>query len=175
VASDQPTDAPRASGPALHDALAPVAGLLGVFAGSGAGDYPTIEPFAYDEQVTFTHVGKPFLAYAQRTSHPVTGAPMHAETGYLRIVEGPRVELVLAHPTGVAEVEEGVVEHDPSGALVLEVASTSLGLTGTAKRVRALRRRFVLDGDQLSYDLWMAHADTPEHHHLRATLHRTAD
>lgn len=174
MAADLPTDAPRASGPALHDALTPVAGLLGTFAGSGSGDYPTIAPFTYREQVTFGHVGKPFLAYAQRTSHPESGAPMHAEVGYLRVVEAARVELVLAHPTGVAEVEEGILEPDASGALVLEFATTSVGLTGTAKHVRALRRRFVLDGDELRYDLWMAHADTPETHHLHATLHRTS-
>jgi hypothetical protein len=173
--SDQPSDTPRTSGPELHEALAPVRGLLGTFAGEGAGDYPTIDPFRYREQVTFTHVGKPFLAYTQRTAHPETGAPMHAETGYLRVVAGGRVELVLAHPTGVVEVEEGTLEREADGALVVDLATTSIGLTGTAKRVRALRRRFVLDGDRLGYDLWMAHAETPETHHLAATLHRTTD
>lgn len=159
-------------GPPLHDALAPVAGLLGSFDGEGAGDYPTIDPFVYREQVTFGHVGKPFLAYTQRTTHPVTGAPMHAETGYLRVTDGDRVELVLAHPTGIVEVEEGRLERDDAGGLVLDLATTTVGTTATAKDVRALRRRFVLAGDVLTYDLWMAHADIPETHHLRAALRR---
>jgi hypothetical protein len=157
----------------LHPDLAPVAGLLGTFAGEGHGDYPTIEPFDYREQVTFGHVGKPFLAYAQRTAHPETGVPMHAETGYLRISGAGRAELVLAHPTGIVEVEEGPVEPTADG-LVLDLASTTVGRTATAKEVRTLRRRFVLDGDELRYDLWMAHADTPETHHLAARLRRTS-
>ncbi len=123
--------------------------------------------------MSFGHVGKPFLAYQQRTRHPATGAPMHAEAGYLRVVGVDRVELVLAHPTGIVEVEEGTLATDADGALVLELSTTSVGTTATAKDVRALRRRFVLDGDHLSYDLWMAHAETPTTHHLRASLHRT--
>ncbi|GGI07832.1 UPF0678 fatty acid-binding protein-like protein [Egicoccus halophilus] len=156
----------------LHPSLAPLAGLVGTWAGAGEGHYPTIDRFTYTEQVTFTHVGRPFLAYAQRTTSPATGLPMHAETGFLRVVGSddparPAIELVLAHPTGVAEVEEGSLADG-----VLELATTTVGLTATAKPVRSLRRRFVLDGDVLAYDLWMAHADTPETHHLRATLHR---
>jgi hypothetical protein len=173
VPDDRPADTPRTSGAALHEGVRPLAPLLGTFAGEGAGDYPTIDPFRYREQVSFAHVGKPFLAYAQRTTHPETGAPMHAETGYLRLVDGRRLELVLAHPTGVVEVEEGPLEPGTDGGLVFELATTTIGLTATAKPVRSLRRRFVLTGDELTYDLWMAHADTPETHHLRATLRRT--
>lgn len=158
--------------PDLHEALAPLRGLLGTFTGEGRGDYPTIDAFAYRETVTFGHVGKPFLAYAQRTVHPDTGAPMHAETGYLRHVGDGRIELVLAHPTGIVEVEEGHLEV-AADVVALELSTTTIGLTGTAKDVRSLRRRFVLDGDELRYDLWMAHAQTPETHHLAARLRRT--
>lgn len=158
--------------PELHDALAPLAGLVGTFAGQGRGDYPTIEAFGYRETVTFGHVGKPFLAYTQRTGHPDTGAPMHAEAGYLRHVGDGRIELVLAHPTGIVEVEEGHLEA-AADVVALELATTTIGLTGTAKAVRSLRRRFLLDGDELRYDVWMAHADTPETHHLAARLRRT--
>lgn len=160
--------------PDLHPALAPLATLVGAWSGEGEGQYPTIEPFRYRERVTFGHVGKPFLAYGQRTAHPETGQPMHAETGYLRMATTERagvfaVELVLAHPTGIVEVEEGHLE-----ANVIELRTTAIGLAATAKTVRSLRRRFVLDGDRLSYDLWMAHGDTPDTHHLSATLHRTS-
>lgn len=159
----------------LHEALRPVAALLGTFRGVGAGHYPTIAPFTYREAVTFGHVGKPFLVYAQRTTHPETGAPMHAETGYLRVVDADRVELVLAHPTGIAEVEEGTVAGDDAGTLTLTLATTTVATTATAKDVRSVRRRFVLEGDVLRYDVWMAHGPTPETHHLEAELHRAAD
>ncbi len=158
--------------PPLHDTLAPLAGFLGTFVGHGAGDYPTIDPFGYLETVTFDHVGKPFLAYGQRTRHPETGAPMHAETGYLRPAGPDRVELVVAHPTGIVEVEEGTVER-AADVIVLDLRTTVVATSVTAKDVRALRRRFVLDADTLRYDVWMAHAETPESHHLAARLRRS--
>ena len=163
----------------LHPDLVPLTALLGTWEGVGAGDYPTIDAFRYREQVTFAHVGKPFLTYGQRTWHPEHGAPMHAETGYLRVVPSPettadpadpvRVELVLAHPTGIVEVEEGNLE-----AGVLRLATTSIGRSDTAKDVVSLRREFRITDDELSYDLWMAYADIPETHHLHATLRRTS-
>jgi hypothetical protein len=157
------------TGPPLHDALGPIAGLLGVFEGEGGGDYPTIDAFTYRERVTFTHVGKPFLAYRQRTWHPEHGGPMHAETGYLRLPSPGAAELVLAHPTGIVEVEEGTFADG-----VLRLETTSIGLTDTAKRVRSLRRVFVLGADTLTYDLWMAYDTVPETHHLHARLRRVA-
>lgn len=163
----------------VHPAVAALSGLLGTWEGEGAGHYPTIASFEYRERVSFTHTGKPFLAYQQRTWAPSDGQPLHAETGYLRIptaaggavaAGGPvTVELMLAHPTGIVEVEEG---HFADG--VLHLATTTIGLTSSAKLVRSLRRELRLEGDELAYDLWMAHADTPETHHLRATLSRTA-
>jgi hypothetical protein len=145
-----------------------LAGLVGTWSGHGHGDYPTIEPFDYHETVELRAVpGKPFLAYAQRTRDAVDDRPLHAEVGYLRPAGEGTAELVIAQPTGIADVYSGSWD----GA-VLDLRATSIARTPTAKDVHALRRRFVLDGDRLSYDLWMAHADTPETHHLHAELER---
>jgi hypothetical protein len=52
------------------------------------------------------------------------------------------------------------------------VASTSIGLTGSAKSVTALSRSFQLAGDQLTYRVAMAAVGEPLTHHLAATLRR---
>ncbi len=150
-----------------HPDLAALASFLGSWEGGGVGDYPTINSFRYLERVTFDHVGKPFLSYSQRTRSPDDGRPLHSESGFLRPGGPGRAEFLVAQPTGTVEVYEG-----PFDGKVLDVRATTVGLSPTAKWVRALRRRFELEGDVLRYDLWMAHAETPETHHLHAELRR---
>jgi THAP4-like, heme-binding beta-barrel domain len=157
--------------PDLHPALSTLAPLLGTWAGSGAGEYPTIPSFGYLEEVTFGHLGKPFLNYAQRTRATDDGRPLHSETGYLRVPSPGRVELVLAHPTGITEIQEGSLTI--TGDVVeLELTATSIGLTSSAKDVSALSRSFRIDGDQLMYTLQLGAVGQPLQHHLAATLHR---
>jgi len=148
-----------------------LAPLVGTWSGPGAGEYPTIDSFQYVEEVTFGHVGKPFLAYSQRTRAADDGRPLHAEVGYLRVPSAGRTELVLAHPTGITEIEEGTISADDD-ALVLELTATSIGLTASAKEVTALSRSFRLVGDELSYTVRMGAVGLPVQHHLSATLRR---
>ena len=165
---DEVTTPAGTTTPELHPDLTRFAGFVGTWRGRGDGHYPTIDDFSYTEEITFTHVGKPFLHYTQKTRHADTGQPLHTETGYLRPGGGPdRAELMIAQPTGITEVDEGSFD-----GRVLDVRTDAPGLAGTAKQVKAVRRRFVLDGDTLAYDLWMAHADTPETHHLHAEFTR---
>jgi hypothetical protein len=155
----------------LHPDLAALAPLLGAWAGRGAGKYPTIQPFDYLEEIVFSHVGKPFLAYAQKTKAAADGKPLHAETGYLRVPQPGHVELVLAHPSGVTEIEVGT--YSITGDLVeMEMSSTAIGLAPTAKEVTALGRSFRIDGDELSYAVQMGAVGQPLQDHLAAVLHR---
>lgn len=157
--------------PELHPDVAVLAPLLGTWAGDGTGEYPTIETFGYVEEITVGQIGKPFLTYAQRTRASTDGRPLHAETGYLRVPSPGRIELVVAHPTGVTEIDEGTLSIDDDG-LTIEVDSTTIGLTGSAKNITALSRSFRLAGDELTYSLRMAAVGVPLTHHLAATLHR---
>jgi hypothetical protein len=158
-------DPPQA--PPLHPEVEALAGLLGTWRGEGAGRYPTITGFRYGEEVRFWHVGKPFLAYVQRTWSLDDGRPLHAESGYWRAKPGGVVEVVLAHPTGIVEVQEGRQD----GGLI-ELRSTAMAGTSTAKEVTALHRHFRLDGDRLTYTVDMAAVGQPLQHHLAAELNR---
>jgi len=152
----------------LHVDIRALAGLLGTWTGRGCGEYPTIEPFDYDETVAFSHVGKAFLAYSQRTL-AMSGRPLHSETGYLRSPQPSRVELVVAQPTGVVEVSEGTFD-----GTTIRLTSTAILRTGSAVEVTAVTRDLTIDGDELRYDLGMAAVGQPLTHHLAATLHRVA-
>jgi len=151
----------------LHSALVSLAPLVGRWRGEGRGDYPTIDAFEYREEVAYTHVGKPFLAYTQRTWKLPDGAPLHSESGYLRATGEGAVELVLAHPSGVVEVSTGRV-HDGD----VEVASIQVLGTPTAKSVETVRRSLHVDGDVLRYRVDMAAVGQPLGFHLEAELHR---
>lgn len=159
--------------PDLHPDLRALTPLLGEWAGRGSGEYPTIEPFDYLEEVFFSHVGKPFLTYGQKTRAVADGRSLHAETGYLRVPHPGRVELVLAHPTGVTEIEVGTYQ-EVEGAIEIDLSASSIGLTPSAKQVTALSRRVRIDGDQLSYTVQLGAVGQPLQHHLAAVLHRNS-
>ena len=165
--------------PELHPALGPVKFLLGTWRGTGQGSYPTIESFSYVEEISFGHVGKPFLAYSQRTRHAETNLPLHAETGYWRMVGPCDLEVVLAHPTGILESFVGVVEStveaadyggDHGGVHRIELQCDQIVRSPTAVSVTETKRVFTIEGDALTYDVSMAAADQPLTHHLTAHL-----
>jgi THAP4-like, heme-binding beta-barrel domain len=151
----------------LHPDAEVLAFLLGTWRGDGNGHYPTIEPFAYVEEITFGHVGKPWLAYQQRTRHATEDRPLHSETGYFRPTGAGRLEVVLAYPTGHAEIAAGTI----TGTRI-EIDTTAINATPTAKRVDQVRRVLSVDGDVLQYELAMAAVGEPLTPHLKATLRR---
>lgn len=157
--------------PELHPNLVELAPLLGTWSGRGTGVYPTIDTFDYFEEVVFGHAGKPFLAYQQRTRDAADGKPLHVETGYLRVPQPGHLEWVLAHPTGITEIEVG--RYTVAGPVITaELATTAVGLSPTAKEVTALERSLRIDGDELTYTLGMAAVGLPMQEHLSAVLLR---
>ena len=160
--------------PELHPDVSTLAPLLGTWEGRGAGEYPTIDDFEYLESITFAHVGKPFVAYSQRTRDPDTGAPMHAETGYLRLPVAGSIEIVMAQPTGLAEIYEGAIVSS-DGPLVIDVRSTSIGATSSANEVTVTESTFTIIGDELQYTFRMSAVAQPLQQHLSATLRRVVE
>ncbi len=153
----------------LHPDAVPLEFLLGNWSGAGTGQYPTIATFRYGEEIRFWHVGKPFLAYSQRTWSLDDGRPLHGEAGYWRTQPGGRVELVLAHPTGLVEIEEGIVD-----GTRIDLTSSLVGRTSSAVEVSSLARRLTVEGGALTYTLDMAAAGQRSQLHLTAELRRSA-
>ena len=154
-------------GPMVHADLQPLAFLLGTWRGEGKGEYPTITPFAYGEEVRFWHVGKPFLAYSQRTWALDDERPLHSEMGYWRPQPSGAIEVILAHPFGIAEIEIGAV----TGQRV-ELMTHSIESSPTAKDVSRVERSFHVVDDTLTYDVRMAAVGHPITHHLHADLRK---
>ncbi len=158
--------------PDIHPDLEPVSFLLGRWEGAGVGGYPTIESFRFGQEITFSHIGKPFLIYSSRTwlldedGHLIR--PSHTETGYWRPQPGAQIEVVLAQPTGFAEIYVGEI----SGSKV-ELSTDVVARTATAKDVTAGHRLYGLIGADLGWAYDMAAMGQPLQPHLSAQLKRT--
>jgi hypothetical protein len=155
--------------PQLHPDLVPYAFLLGTWAGVGVVGYPTIEEYQFGQEVFFTHVGKPYLAYESRAwrldADGNRVAPAARESGYWRPQPDGKLEVTLAHPTGVVEIWLGEI----SGTKI-EMSTDVVARTTTAKEVTAGHRLYgLVDGDLLwAYDMAaMGHSLQP---HLSARL-----
>ena len=138
----------------LHPQCAPVVWLLGTWRGNGHGDYPTIEPYQYGQELVFQQDGRPFFHYFARSwitddeGNVVREAAQ--ETGFLRCLPEGRIELVLAHNTGFTEIWYGVAENGK-----LEMRTAGVSYTETAKDVTAGHRLYGnVEGDLLyAYDM----------------------
>ena len=155
----------------LHPNCGPVAWLLGTWQGNGHGDYPTIDKFQFGQELIFTHDGRPFLHYFSRAwimddaGEKVRDAAL--ETGFLRCLEGGRVELLLSHNTGFVDLWYGTAEGGK-----LELTTDAVVRTETAKEyVGGTRLYGNVEGDLLyAYDMAaMGQALQP---HLWARLQR---
>jgi hypothetical protein len=152
---------------ALDERLESLAFLLGTWRGEGKGEYPTIEPFDYEEELRFDHVGDAFLLYQQASWSPDDGGPIHFERGFLRPGEPGCIELTLAHPIGLTEVAEGTLD-----GTAFELTSTGVGRTTTGLGTTAVIRRYRVDGDVMRYRTDMATDETPMALHLEAELRK---
>ena len=143
----------------------------GVFSGKGSGEYPTIEPFEYLETLSFISDGRPFIRLEQKTKKTDRVTPLHQEVGYIRVVEGSELELVLVQPTGVVEVAKGIYSEEDASA-TMEFRSIQVIATPSAKPVAETLRTYRLASETLTFEFHMAAAQQETQFHLRSDLVR---
>jgi hypothetical protein len=175
--------------PPEHPAIAPLRFLLGRWRGTGKGDYPTIKAFDFLQEVTFSHIGKPYLIYTSRSWRLATDEqgqlardaqgglvrvePLAVEAGFWRPQPDGKVEVLLSHPTGITEIYAGEFRSLTS----IEMVTDAVARTETAKPYTAGKRLYGLvpsqtrEGEKdLAYAFDMAAMGQPLTPHLWAVL-----
>lgn len=80
------------------------------------------------------------------------------------------MELVLAHATGLVDLEVGELD-----GRRISLSTHALAWAPSALPVEALERVVEVRGDELTYRLSMAYGEIPMTEHLQAVLHRVGD
>ncbi len=155
----------------LHPDCAPIAWLLGTWHGNGRGDYPTIEPFEFEQELIFAHDGRPFFHYLSR-SWIIDGSGARVrdaalETGFIRARPERQLEMLLSHSSGFSEVWYGEAEDAR-----FEMVTDAVARTGSAKEVVGGRRLYGYVEGELLYAYDMAAMGQPLQPHLWARLQR---
>ncbi len=157
--------------PDLPSELVPYGWLIGTWAGAGVGGYPGTESFQFGQELTFAHDGRPFLSYWSRTwridddGNPLE--PLAAEAGFWRPQPDNRVEVTMAHPTGVVEIYVGEVR----GAQI-EIQTDVVARTVSAKEYTAAVRLYGLVNGELMWAYDMAGMGQSLQSHVSARLKR---
>jgi hypothetical protein len=158
----------------LHPELMPLAWLVGTWRGKGRGEYPTVAPFLFAQEVSFNHDGRNFLNYFSRSwiidDNNEIVRPAASEVGFWRMKENNVLEVIIAHNTGIAEGWVGLVQ-GPKIQLAMDQGYSS----PTAKIVTAGSRLYGLVEGELftSYD--MAAEGQTLQAHLWSSLERQSE
>ena len=155
----------------LHPDCGPIAWMLGTWQGNGRGDYPTIEPFQFGQELIFQQDGRPFFHYLARSwivdgeGNKVREAAQ--ETGFIRARPEGKVEVLLAHMTGFVEIWYG-----DAGDGKLEIVTDAVARTDSAKEYAGGKRLYGYVNGDLLYAFDMAAMGHPLQPHTHAQLVR---
>lgn len=148
------------------EAIKPISWLIGKWLSvSAKGQYPTIKPFEYCEEMEFTFIGQPILNYFSKTWLLENKLPKHFESGFLRIKPGTnQVSFMIAHNLGLNSLEEGEATD-----CEMKIKSSEISRMSFAKEpaVCKIERHYKLNNDILELVVFMETQNTPLTEHLR--------
>ncbi|MEV6729885.1 MULTISPECIES: FABP family protein [unclassified Streptomyces] len=144
----------------LNPGLVPLAFLLGTWEGAGVFDFPGEEKCNFGQEVVFSHDGRDFLEY---TSHSwVLDAegnkvrPLESESGYWRIDDTRKVEIVMVRDQGVCEIWYGeLADQKPQ----IDLATDAVARTAAARPHSGGKRLY---GYVKSDLMWVGEKATPD-------------
>ena len=155
----------------IHEALLPLAFLLGTWRGVGVGGYPGVPEFRFGQEIEFSHRGTPVMAYRSTTwlltDDGELGRPTASEHGFWRPQPDRRVEVILAHSMGVAEVWVGAID-----SAKVELTTDVVVRTDSAKEITGGTRLYGLVEGRLLYAYDMAAMGHELQPHVSARLDR---
>jgi hypothetical protein len=146
--------------------------LIGVWKGSGRGEFPTIEPFTYREifEVTEAVAGES-LHYRQRTWRTSADPEVmsHVETGFINLAPEATIEILNAQGPNRVELLTGSMERTMLG---FSISLRSRSIVGDDRMITSWRE-LQLATNGFSYSMGMSTTVVPDGaHHLSAELHR---
>ena len=145
--------------------------LIGTWRGEGKGEFPTIEPFRFDEIWQVTGRGDSGLVhYEQQTTIIPEGRPSHWESGFLIQEQDEDLQWTFADNSGRFGVFTQT-HFAERGGNAWDLHMTTVQTHNDA-RVIALTRKLSFHGNHIHYKLFMAATTTTQPGALR---HLTVD
>ncbi|MDH2389780.1 MULTISPECIES: FABP family protein [Streptomyces] len=144
----------------LNPNLVPLAFLLGTWEGAGVSDFPGAEKCNFGQSVTFSHDGRDFIEYVSRTwvldSEGKKVRPLESESGYWRVDETRKVEVVMVRDQGIVEVWYGeLADKKPQ----IDLATDAVARTAASGPYSGGKRLYgYVNGDLM----WVGEKATPE-------------
>jgi hypothetical protein len=140
-----------------------------ILEGTWRGKGQVTDKIPYEEELVVNKLKPTLFSITQNTWNSDIG-PLHKETGYIKLTGDNKVELILAHPFGIAEVSEGTID---GKKITFKTKSLSRASSATEPYAVSYTRVYSVneEGTSISFDMYLATTEhNDERHHLNATL-----
>lgn len=144
----------------LNPGLVPLAFLLGDWEGVGVFDFPGEEKANFGQEVSFSHDGRDFIEYTSHTwALDAEGEKLHpieSESGFWRIDENRKVEVVMVRDQGIVEIWYGeLAAQKPQ----IDLVTDAVARTASAGPYNGGKRLYGYVNSDL---MWVGEKSTPE-------------